>query len=164
MNCDGKYWRFNMGKPRSKGMRKGYLKRFSSQAINGGRYSPKTTSKAEEARPKRSAGFGKPDVGVLPPPLPPTQGATHEVRERVKKWEVFVRNERHQIKPEDIKFAPKLSNGVPLPIGPDYLCFVGNIWFWFHKQEGNVKRSITYHSATRAEHVFLTGTITWNTT
>jgi hypothetical protein len=150
-----------MGKSRSKGMRKGYLKRFSSQAINGGRYSPKTTSKAEEARPKRSAGFGKPDVGMLPPPLPTTQGMSQEVRKR-KVWEVFVRNERHQIKPEDIKFAPRLSNGVPLPIGPYHLCFVGRVWFWFYKKEGDVKRSITYHSGERAEQVFLTGTITWN--
>jgi hypothetical protein len=157
------YKRDVMGKPRGKGMRKGYLKRFSSQAINGGRYSPKTTSKAEEARPKRSAGFGVPSTGMLPPPLPITQGATHEVRERVKRWEVFVHNERHQIKTEDIKFAPRLSNGVQLPIGPYHLCFVGNIWFWFHKAERDVKRSITYHSGERAEQVFLTGKITWNT-
>ena len=64
------------------------------------------------------------------------------------------------IKPEDIKFAPKLSNGVALPIGPNHLCFVGNIWFWYHKAEG--KRSITYNSAKRAEYVFLARAIEWH--
>ena len=75
-----------MGKPRKKGMRRGYLKRFSSQVINGGRYSPKTVSKAEEARPKRSIGFGSPDLGILPPALTPP-----------KKWEIFVNHERLRI-------------------------------------------------------------------
>ncbi len=143
-----------MGKPRSKGMRKGYLKRFSSQVINGGRYSPKTTSKAEEARPKRSMGFGRPDLNSIPPPLPITRGKSI--------WEISLnKHERLRIKPEEIKFAPRLSNGLPLPVGAYHLCFVGNIWFWFHKEEGDTKRSITYHSAKRAEYVFFTATIEW---
>jgi hypothetical protein len=66
------------------------------------------------------------------------------------------------IKPEEIKFAPKLSNGVLLPIGAYHLCFVGNIWFWFYKKEGEMKVSITYRSPKRAEHVFYAGTIEWD--
>src|SRR6266849_2572949 len=62
-------------------------------------------------------------------------------------------------KPSEIKFAPRLSNGVPLPIGPYHLCFVGKTWFWFHKKEN--KRSVTYNSAKRAEYVFLAGSISW---
>jgi len=147
-----------MGKPRRKGMKKGYLKKFSSQMINGGRYSPKTTSKAEAARPERSMGFGRPDMNRPPPPLPVTIGKSI--------WEVSLnKSKRLRIKPEEVKFAPRLSNGVPLPIGAYHLCFVGNMWFWFHKEEGDMKRSITYHSVKRAECVFFAGTIEWaNTT
>ena len=155
-----------MGKPRKKGMRKGYLRRFSSQAINKGAYAPHKPTLAEYARRPRSMGSVDPKSGMVThhQAIPPTKDTSQEIKEKIKRWEVFVHNERHQIKPEDIKFAPQLSNGVPLPIGPYHLCFVGNIWFWFHKKEGDVKRSVTYHSAKRAEYVFFSNAITWNST
>lgn len=113
-----------MGKPRRKGMLKGRLKRFSDQAINGGRYSPHKPSNAERKRKPRFFDPFKKDIFPevkqeelfventfwdKPTPsmyaghvkslernesLPRTKGSTEPLRERTEKWHALIKEDR----------------------------------------------------------------------
>lgn len=138
-------------------MRRGYLKRFSSAVINAGMYGPHKPSMAEmKRRPQSLGNINHRSLAVTQPqPLPPTKGATKPVRERVKRWELFVRNERHQVKPEEVHVAKEICTQKSLW----RLCFVSNRgwWFWFHKDLATEekRRSIIYGSSERAMAVFV---------
>lgn len=146
-----------MGKPRRKGMRRGYLKRFSAQAINAGMYAPHRPTMAEmKRRPQSLGNINHRSLAVTQPqPLPPTKGATINVRHRVKRWELFQHNERHQVKLEEVHVAKEYETQKSLY----RLCFVSNRgwWFWFHKDKPSevMRRSIIYSSAQRAMAVFV---------
>ena len=154
-----------MPRPRNKGMMKGRLKKFSSQTINAGRYSPHKPTLAELSRRPRSLGNVDPKTLNITQPqvLPRTIGATQPMKERTATWEMFVRNERHHIKPDEVKIAKEIKTMKSLW----RLCWVTNRgwWFWFHKDitTGVMRRSIIYATAKRAEAVFV-DRITWSVT
>lgn len=109
-----------MGKPRRKGMQKGRLKRFSDQAINGGRYSPHKPSAAErERKPRYIDPFPRPVIEETPfventqwdkptpstyakhikslergEELPRTKGSTQPMKERTEKWHAQIKKDR----------------------------------------------------------------------
>lgn len=148
-----------MGKPRGKGMRKGYLKRFSSQSINAGRYAPHKPTLAEYSRRSRSLGNVNPKTLHItqPQPMPPSKGSSPPRRERTEKlhnyWSIFVRNERHQIKPDEFHVKEEYDGRFNLY----RLIYCGVLgWFWYHldKETKIHRRSEIYPNELRARRKF----------
>ena len=153
-----------MGKVRKKGMRKGNLKRFSSQQINKGAYAPHKPTLSEMSRRAQSLGSINHKTGEVQNhrlELPQTKGMTLPMHERVARLHKYWQEENKKIRLEDIQVVKEFDGHRHL----FRLCVVSstNIWFWFHrdKRRGTLRRSVIYPSAVRAMVVFQAAGITW---